>query len=70
MKMSFPVFTVLGVAFIIMKLAEIGVVAAWSWWWVLSPFWLPFVVFFSVILVGWVIGVVYVALSDTKKRKK
>ena len=70
MKMSFPLFTVLGVAFIIMKLAEIGAVAAWSWWWVLSPFWLPIAVVLSVILVGWVIGMVYVALTDTKKRKK
>jgi small Trp-rich protein len=30
-------FVVLGVALIGMKLAEFGPVAAWSWWWVLSP---------------------------------
>jgi len=30
----------LGVAFIILKLC--GVIA-WSWWWVLAPFWIPFV---------------------------
>ena len=24
------------------KLAEIGVVATWSWWWVTSPLWIPF----------------------------
>lgn len=24
-----------------LKLGEVGVVAAWSWWWVLSPFWIP-----------------------------
>ena len=32
------VFVVLGVLLIAMKLADIGFVADWSWWWVLSPF--------------------------------
>jgi small Trp-rich protein len=31
-------FVVLGVALIALKFAEIGFVAAWSWWAVLSPF--------------------------------
>ncbi|MEO5771903.1 MAG: TIGR04438 family Trp-rich protein [Burkholderiaceae bacterium] len=31
-------FVVLGVLLIAMKLADIGFVAAWSWWAVLSPF--------------------------------
>ena len=38
---SFPVFTVLGLMFIFMKLAELGQVKDWSWIWVLSPFWIP-----------------------------
>ena len=32
------VFVVLGVLLIALKLADIGFVAAWSWWAVLSPF--------------------------------
>ena len=28
----------LGVAFIVLKLTD---VIDWSWWWVLSPFWIP-----------------------------
>jgi small Trp-rich protein len=31
-------FVVLGVLLIALKMADIGVVAAWSWWAVLSPF--------------------------------
>lgn len=31
---------VLGIVFIILKL--VGVIA-WSWWWVLAPFWIPVV---------------------------
>ena len=34
----------LGVAFIILKLTKTGVVANWSWWWVLAPFWIPTVI--------------------------
>lgn len=30
------------VVFLVLKLAEIGVVATWSWWWVTSPLWIPF----------------------------
>lgn len=38
----------LGVAFIILKLCHI---IAWSWWWVLAPFWVGFAIFFAVILI-------------------
>lgn len=31
-------FIVLGVLLIVMKLADFGIVAAWSWWVVLAPF--------------------------------
>ena len=41
---GFSIFSVLGVIFIVMKLAEIGAVASWSWWLVLSPFWVPFAI--------------------------
>lgn len=67
---------VLGIVFIVLKLTEH---IDWSWWWVLAPFWLPFVV----ILVGaLIVGVViclagiatwlFVWVSDylAKRRKK
>tara|TARA_B100001063_G_C16232510_1_gene296996 strand:+ start:296 stop:496 length:201 start_codon:yes stop_codon:yes gene_type:complete len=31
------------IVFLILKLGEIGQVANWSWWWVCSPIWIPFV---------------------------
>ncbi len=31
-------FLILGLALLVMKYLEFGPVAAWSWWWVLSPF--------------------------------
>lgn len=27
--------------FLVLKLAEIGAVAHWSWWWVTAPLWIP-----------------------------
>lgn len=30
--------------FLTLKLAEVGAVAHWSWWWVTSPLWLPLAV--------------------------
>ena len=35
------VLTILLLIFLTLKLANIGLVATWSWWWVTSPLWLP-----------------------------
>jgi hypothetical protein len=32
--------TVIFLIFLVLKLAEVGVVATWSWWWVFSPIWI------------------------------
>lgn len=32
---------VIFIVFLILKLAEVGPVAKWSWWWVTSPLWIP-----------------------------
>jgi hypothetical protein len=32
---------VIFIVFLILKLAGIGQVANWSWWWVTSPLWIP-----------------------------
>jgi hypothetical protein len=32
------------IVFLILKLGGIGQVANWSWWWVCSPLWIPFVI--------------------------
>ena len=33
--------TVLFLVFLTLKLAEVGPVQYWSWWWVTAPLWLP-----------------------------
>lgn len=37
------VFVLLGLALLALKLLGVAPVAAWSWWWILSPFALAFV---------------------------
>ena len=45
-RLGGELFTTLGLVFIVLKLLDI---ITWSWLWVLSPFWIPFVIV-SVIL--------------------
>ncbi len=38
--------------FIVLKLIDVKPVGDWSWWWVLSPIWIPFVVVIIIALLG------------------
>lgn len=38
---SIGLLNLLGLIFVTLKLAGVGAVANWSWWAVLSPFWVP-----------------------------
>lgn len=55
---SFPILGILGLIFVTLKLAEIGVVATWSWWWVLSPFWIPLAIVLGIFAVVGIVMVV------------
>lgn len=51
--LTFIVFAI----FLTLKLAEVGVVKDWSWWWVFSPFWIYIGLMISLVILvfGWVI---------------
>lgn len=61
--------TLLFLVFLVLKLAEIGTVATWSWWWVTSPLWIPIglVLAFVIIIFG---GALLLDLLSGIKRKK
>jgi len=42
---------ILTIIFVVLKLAEVGIVATWSWWWVFSP-----------LLIAWGIGLTICAI--------
>ena len=51
---GFSICTIVGLLFIVMKVFGLGIVANWSWIWVLSPFWIGYSIVF-IILIIWVI---------------
>ena len=53
----------LGVAFVILKLVH---EIAWSWWWVLAPFWIPAAIT-VLILLGVLAGVALFGSRRTRK---
>jgi len=47
-KSSFGLGTVVFLIFLTLKLAELGAVATWSWWWVTLPLWITPAIFCSI----------------------
>jgi phosphoglycerol transferase MdoB-like AlkP superfamily enzyme len=48
------VFSLLGVAFVILKLCH---VIDWSWWWVTAPFWGGFVIIIGLAIIAGILAV-------------
>lgn len=46
------------IVFLILKLCQIGQVADWSWWWVTSPLWIPFCLVFTILIIGFIVGLI------------
>lgn len=54
-KMRYPgidLASLVFIVFLVLKLAEIGPVASWSWWWVTSPMWGPLAIVALILVVG------------------
>lgn len=54
-KTGFPFLAVLGLILIVLKLTEH---IDWSWIWVLAPFWIPPALFFTFLILSFVILIV------------
>ena len=48
--------TVLFLIFLTLKLAEIGQVATWSWWWITSPLWIPIVLVLGIAAIALILA--------------
>ncbi len=57
---NFPILGILGLIFITLKLT--GVIG-WSWWWVLSPFWIPVLVVAGILIFALVFALIVSASS-------
>ena len=56
--------TILFLIFLTLKLAEVGPVAKWSWWWVTSPLWIPLAL---VMTIATIVGLA--VIIEHKKKK-
>jgi len=54
------------IVFLVLKLAEVGVVAKWSWWWVFAPLWVPVAIGLAIVIFA---VVVYLISKIVKKRR-
>lgn len=58
---KFPFLSILTLIFITLKLTdEIG----WSWWWVLSPIWIPLVIMLLLFALGGAL-----TMTDTRRQR-
>lgn len=55
-KISFNLAELLTLLFIALKLTR---VVDWSWWWVLSPLWIPFGIFAVVMIICMVLAMIF-----------
>lgn len=54
-KMGVSLSVLVFIVFLTLKLAEVGQVATWSWWWVTSPLWIPI----CLVIVLWFLVMIY-----------
>lgn len=69
-KGGLSLLSVVFIVFLVLKLAEIGVVATWSWWWVTAPLWGPFFVAGCLVIGGLIAAVVVHFVDKIKKGRK
>ena len=60
--------TVLFLILLTLKLAEVGQVKDWSWWWVTAPLWAPFVVAVVVVTLFVTIAALIGVVTRSTKR--
>jgi hypothetical protein len=53
------------IVFLALKLAEVGQVATWSWWWVTSPLWIPI----CLLIVLWLAFMIFCFISVMLTKK-
>ena len=65
------VLTILFLIFLTLKLANVGLVATWSWWWVTAPLWVPVTIVLAIsamiIIVQFIIDSIKHITSQIKK---
>jgi hypothetical protein len=56
--------------FLVLKLAGIGSVAQWSWWWITAPLWLPTAIYWGFVAALAILAVIGVVCASIFGRWK
>lgn len=64
-KMGVSLSALVFIVFLALKLAEVGQVATWSWWWVTSPLWIPI----CLLIVLWLAFMIFCFISVMLTKK-
>jgi len=59
----FSIGMILFLIFLTLKLAGIGQVANWSWWWITSPLWIPLALVIAISLIAILIVLIIKSLK-------
>ena len=62
--------TVLFLIFLTLKLAEIGQVATWSWWWVTSPLWIPLIAVIGILVLVVLVMAIFALFKKSQFKNK
>lgn len=62
-KLIRVILTLILLIFIILKLTHI---VSWSWWWVISPIWLPFIIVFVPATLKLIVGLIKIFIEENK----
>jgi hypothetical protein len=57
------------IVFLVLKLAEVGVVAKWSWWAVTSPLWIPILAAIALYVFIIIFSITKIARRESKSSK-
>jgi hypothetical protein len=64
------VCTLIFLIFLVLKLAAVGAIAEWSWWWVFAPLWLPLVAMVAVMVLLMIVKIIADCLLGSRETGK
>ena len=64
MNINTSIPSLLGIVFIVLKLTNN---IDWSWWWVLSPFWIPLALFLIIFILIFILKIVAEVINSRRR---
>jgi hypothetical protein len=59
-NLEIKIFTLIFIILLTLKLTKIGIVANWSWIWILSPLWIPITIAIFAFIIFAIISLIFI----------